>query len=107
MATRKPLVLAKLIYLTVCVGALLWGRPWLAGDASIVFTVLINVATFPVGLLPTYLSGLFSSGAGSALGAFLCCTSFWWLFLFASCSTLGYLQWFTLVPATHRRFGRT
>jgi hypothetical protein len=78
----------------------------LAGDSSIVFTILINVVSFPAGLLPSYVSGLFPSGTGSSLGAFLCCSAFWWLFLFFGCGAAGYLQWFVVVPAIHRRFGR-
>jgi len=104
MKTRAAFAIAAAAYWGLCLLILVLTRPWNGGDGSIGFGVLINLPTFPAGVVPTaVLAWLTGAAVGTRYENALSLSPLWWLFLFVGCSGLGFVQWFLLLPKVLQR----
>lgn len=104
MKSRTALSLTAAAYWALCLAILLSTQPWNGGDGSIGFGILINVPSFPAGLVPTaILDSLTTAAHGTPFENAFSVSPLWWLFLFLGCGCFGFLQWFVLLPQALRR----
>jgi hypothetical protein len=94
-----PLTVARVAYLASFAVVLLITQPWLGGEAGAVYAILVNLISFPAGVIPSVVSGWLSwATKHTALAEFFCCSAFWWIFVGVGCAGFGYAQWFVVWP---------
>ncbi len=95
---------ARLMYVALFAFIPIWTRPWLGGDADVLWTLYILIFSFPTGLVPAYLAGLAqiaTEGAAYSHSSWYAVSL--WLLPTAGCCAAGYAQWFVFVPYAVRR----
>src|SRR5688572_11794042 len=97
MSRPRTVLATAVVYACVCIAILISTKPWMGGEGGISYVVMMNVISFPSGMIPTYALSLLSDMAAGTKYQWITATSpFWWLFVLFGCGIVGYGQWLLL-----------